>query len=151
MTLTAYTARRRLLGIAFIVLLGTAFLAGCGDDDDDHMGSGMSGNAPHGMGTTDENRAVVPGAREIPVVADSLTFAPQKIDLRAGEDVTIVLISKDLAHDFVVEDVGHIVHAGRGKTRRGGLTIDEPGKYDFWCSVDGHREGGMTGTITVTA
>jgi uncharacterized cupredoxin-like copper-binding protein len=138
---------RRLLSVALISLLGTAFLAGCGDDDHE-MGSGMSGNAPHGM--MEETRAVVPGAREIPVIADSLTFAPQKIDLRAGEDVTIVLTSKDLAHDFEVEDVGHIVHAGRGQTRRGGLKIDEPGTYDFWCTVDGHREGGMTGTITVT-
>jgi plastocyanin len=139
---------RRLLSVALVSLLGTAFLVGCSDDDHD-MGDGMSANAPHGM--MEENRAVVPGAREIPVTADALTFAPQKIDLRAGEDVTIVLTSKDLAHDLEVEDIGHIVHAGRGRTQRGGLKIDEPGTYDFWCTVDGHREGGMTGTITVTA
>ena len=46
--------------------------------------------------------------------------------------------------------VGHVVHAKAGKTAMGGLRIDEPGTYRFWCTEKGHKKAGMTGTITVT-
>jgi plastocyanin len=146
---------RRIHAAAIVCLLATTtVLAACGDSDHGNTSDGM----PHGSGLTEgmhrgsgttENRPTVPGAREIPVVADSLTFAPQKIQLRAGEDVTIALTSKDLEHDFVVEGIGHVVHAARGRTAKGGLVIDDPGVYDFWCSVRGHRGSGMVGTLTV--
>ena len=29
--------------------------------------------------------------------------------------------------------------------------IDKPGTYKFWCTITGHKAGGMVGTITVTA
>jgi uncharacterized cupredoxin-like copper-binding protein len=109
----------------------------------------MEEGGDHAMG--EQNRPVAAGARPIPVIADSLTFAPQKIDLTAGENVGIVLRSEDLEHDFYVDNVGHVVHAPKGSTAQGGLSIDEPGTYKFWCTVRGHKEGGMVGTITVTA
>ncbi len=37
-----------------------------------------------------------------------------------------------------------------GETTTARLRIDEPGKYTFFCTVPGHRDGGMEGTITVT-
>ncbi len=97
------------------------------------------------------NRAVAAGAREIPVEAGALSFTPNRLQLVAGEDVTIVLTSIDIEHDFYVSGVGHVVHAAAGKTAKGGLIIDEPGTYKFWCTVTGHKQGGMVGTITVAA
>jgi uncharacterized cupredoxin-like copper-binding protein len=97
------------------------------------------------------DRAVVADAPEVAVRAASLTFAPQRIQLRAGHDTTIVLTAADVEHDFMVAGVGHVVHASKGTTEKGGLRINRPGTYRFWCSVRGHREAGMTGTITVTA
>lgn len=103
-----------------------------------------------GSGEMERNRAVVPGAPEIPVRAGSLSFQPKRIDLRAGQPATLVLTSTDIAHDLYVKGVGHVVHAAAGKTARGGLAIDKPGTYQFWCTMRGHKQGGMTGTVTVS-
>ena len=54
-------------------------------------------------------------------------------------------------HDIALEGSG--VDA-KGKTVQGGGVSSfsvsvKPGKYTFFCSVSGHREGGMEGTLTV--
>jgi plastocyanin len=142
---------KQLIAIAGIALAGTLTLSGCGSDHDAGMGGGqvhMDGEM--GSDHMDENRAVVPGARQIRVTANALTFSPKVLQVLAGEDVTIALTSKDTAHDLFVKGVGHVVHAAKGETARGGLRVDERGTYDFWCTVDGHRAGGMRGVLTVT-
>ena len=37
---------------------------------------------------------------------------------------------------------------GKGETAE--VTVDlKAGEYEFYCPVDGHKAGGMTGTLTV--
>jgi len=66
-------------------------------------------------------------------------------------------ITIDFTND---SDVGHDVTIARGPTKLGGtkvitkskasVTVDlKPGKYAFYCSVPGHRQGGMQGTLAV--
>ena len=56
--------------------------------------------------------------------------------------------------------VGHDVTIAQGPTKIGGtkvimkakasVTVDlKPGKYVFYCSVPGHRQGGMQGTLAI--
>jgi uncharacterized cupredoxin-like copper-binding protein len=140
---------KRIVTFVLVAMISVFGLVACSSDHDSMDGDHME-SSPHGSGDS-ENQPVAPGARRIEVTADELTFAPRRIETRAGEDVAIVLTSEDIAHDFYVEKVGHIVHARAGATEEGGLSIDEPGSYRFWCTVQGHRQGGMVGTITVTA
>jgi plastocyanin len=112
-------------------------------------GMDMSGSSKRC--TKETNRRVVPGAREIAVTGDDFAFSPDAIAVKAGENVAVVLTADDIAHDFFVKGVGHVVHAKAGKTARGGLRLEKPGTYSFWCTVSGHRKAGMTGTITVTS
>ena len=102
----------------------------------------------HGSEST--NCRTVKGARVVRVTGDRFQFMPKNITVAAGEDVTIRLSSGDIAHDFYVKGIGHVVHAKAGQTARGGLRIDEPGTYKFWCTVANHKKAGMTGEITVT-
>lgn len=145
---------RRSLTLTALSVSGLLLLAACGSSGDSSSNSmGMSNNSGMHDGTNgmEPNNAVVAGAREIPVEAGALTFTPKHLQLTAGEDVTIVLTSIDVAHDFYVAGVGHVVHAGARKTAKGGLMIDKAGTYKFWCTEKGHKAGGMVGTITVAA
>lgn len=145
---------RRSIAIPVLLLTGSLLLAACGGSDNsssDSMGMSDQSGMHHGPNGADANNPVVAGAREIPVEAGALTFAPKRLQLTAGEDVTIVLTSIDIAHDLYVDGVGHVVHAAARKTAKGGLMIDEPGTYKFWCTIKGHKAGGMVGTITVAA
>ena len=145
------TSRRLVLAIAVVAVASltpsTAF-ASTADSlrrGGDGHGMDMGGGGGHG----DANAPTVKGARTIKVTAGRFRFTPKSITVVAGEDVTIVMKSTDLFHDFFVKGTGHVVGTERKKTRSGGLRIDEPGTYTFWCTVKGHRAAGMKGTIVV--
>ena len=103
----------------------------------------------HGEGHGHENATTKKGARGIKVTARSFSYKPKRITIDADEDVTIVMKSTDIFHDLKVKGEGHIVGAEAGQTKKGGLRIDEPGTYKYWCTVPGHRSAGMTGKIVV--
>lgn len=140
--------KRALGAVALATIAALAFAACGGGSDNSSMNHSMDSGMDMGSGSH-ENAAVQADASEIMVDAKSFEFNPSQITIKAGDDVTIVLDSADAEHDFVVEGQGHIVGAKAGKQAKGGLMIDQPGTYKFWCSVSTHRSAGMEGTLTV--
>jgi plastocyanin len=151
---------RRLAALTAVVLTLGLVLSGCGSDDDPAVqGSGDTSSATddgmtgdddgHMGGADDESSDVAEDARRIEVTATSFTFDPEEIRLEAGEAVAIVLTSEDIIHDFTIDELDAHVAADRGETEEGGVTADEPGRYTYYCSVAGHREAGMEGTLVV--
>jgi|SRR5207248_1892366 len=130
--------RRLPVTVAAVTLLASSVfgLAGCGG------GSSSSGGR--------KNAPVAKGARVIDVQAQSFSFTPSKIDVTAGEPVAIKLSSSDTFHDFTIQGTGYITGSDQGKSAEGGFKISKPGNYTFYCSVPGHRQAGMVGTITVS-
>ena len=83
------------------------------------------------------------------MTASSFKFDPKTVTVKAGQPVTIALKSKDIEHDFTVDDLKIHVGAGPGKLTKSTVTPDKPGRYTFYCSVPGHRSAGMVGTLEV--
>jgi uncharacterized cupredoxin-like copper-binding protein len=59
--------------------------------------------------------------------------------------------ASSVPHDIAVQgnginQVGKVVSSGGVSTVQASL---KPGKYTFYCSVPGHRQAGMVGTLTV--
>ena len=53
-------------------------------------------------------------------------------------------------HDWEVEGLANVDAGARpGQTTRLRFVIDEPGTYAFLCTVPGHAEAGMRGTLVV--
>ena len=44
----------------------------------------------------------------------------------------------------------HMAAAG-GQSATLEFTPSKPGTYEFWCTVSGHKEAGMNGTLVVQA
>jgi plastocyanin len=80
-----------------------------------------------------------------------LAFDTDALEAAAG-NVTLVLENvATIEHNVALEgdgvsEEGEVVGEGETST----VTAEvKPGEYDFYCSVPGHREGGMEGTLTV--
>jgi plastocyanin len=163
---------RRTLSLILLVVALAGLVSACGSDDDStDSGLGSSpdttaGDDGGGHGDMDDNEMddnemdhdgeghgantpVAPDARRIELSGSSYEFDPPKITVRAGEVMAIVLTTTDIEHDFTVDDLDAHVSAEAGETAEGGLRADDPGTYTYYCSVEGHREAGMEGTLTV--
>jgi plastocyanin len=82
----------------------------------------------------------------------SLAFDPSSLEAPAGE-VTIEFTNPAaIEHDVYIEQGGEDLAesdlVADGETSTASAELD-PGEYVYYCSVPGHREGGMEGTLTV--
>lgn len=132
--------------LASAVLSAALVLASCASPQEG--GAREEGAPSH---EHDEASPVADGARRVEVGSTSFEFEPSVITVTAGEDVAISLSSDDILHDFTIDEVDVHVAADRGETVDGGLRVDEPGTYTYYCTVPGHREAGMEGTLVVEA
>lgn len=126
-------------------------LAACGDDDDD---GDTSTAAEETTATEPADSGGGAGATiEISAAADgSLAFDQTDIEATAGSNTLNFDNPAALSHDVEVEsadgqEAGKTELISESSTS---TTVDlKPGEYTFYCTVPGHREGGMEGTITV--
>jgi len=150
--------RSQQAAIVLAVAAGGLFTGCGGDDDPDAAGSGpgttthpTETSTEHGDAAGGESSPVPDDARHVPVTARSFAFDPDEISVEPGEAIAIVLTSEDELHDFVIDEVDAHVSAAAGQTAVGGFQAAEPGRYAFYCSVAGHRDSGMEGTLVVEA
>jgi len=84
--------------------------------------------------------------------AGQLSYDTKQLSAKAGP-VTITMTNMSpLEHDVTVAQGSTVVGATppfRGGARTLALKL-KPGTYTFYCSVPGHRQAGMEGTLTVS-
>ncbi|MDQ3729561.1 MAG: cupredoxin domain-containing protein [Actinomycetota bacterium] len=137
---------RTKLSIALAISVLAPFgVSGCGGDDEES--SGESGATSSESSSTGGGSTIA-----ITAVADgSFAYEEESVEAEAGE-VTIEFDNPaSLGHDVNVEgpdgDVGGTDVISETTTT---AAVElEPGDYTFYCSVPGHREGGMEGDLTV--
>jgi uncharacterized cupredoxin-like copper-binding protein len=89
-------------------------------------------------------------ATAVTVTAGDLFFDPKELTIAANTDVQVTLNNGGaLAHDWAIRDQ----NIGTDLQNPGGtqtITVNLPaGSYQFYCTVPGHAEAGMVGTLTV--
>lgn len=136
------------VGAASLSLL----LAACGGGEAKPAAGGASGGAAAG------------GTQALKM--EDIKFDKTALSGAKGEKLTVNLTNAGaLEHDFTIDKIAgtaqfdgkdaktdkYAVHAvvkakGSGKVE---LTPTDAGSYEFYCTVAGHKEAGMKGTLTV--
>ena len=142
----------RMLSLTALLCSLAIVAAGCGGDDNSSSSSSSSNTS-----TTKQSSSGGGGgatAQTLKLSADpggALKFDKSSLTAKAGK-VTITLDNpSSLPHAVEIEGNGVEQSSdtiGKGQTTKVTATV-KPGKYEFYCPVDGHRAGGMEGTLTV--
>lgn len=142
---------------ALVLLLAAFALAACGGDDDTNTSEPTTQTeAESGGGSTEpEGGGGAAGGGVVEVEADpggGLEFTADELTAKAGKVKITFSNPSAIGHDADFEDAsGAIVAKTNVITESSESTTGEfePGEYTFFCSVPGHREAGMEGTLTV--
>lgn len=161
------------LAVLFALLLAALALVACGGGDDSTDGD----TSPAAGAVEDVEEGAEEAGEEVEEKADeakeeaeggtagsgmtfdveadpsgSLAYTSDEASAQAGKVTVNFTNSSPVPHDVRIED-------GGGKDVGGTEVISEssesakvdlkPGDYTFYCSVPGHRQGGMEGTLTV--
>ncbi len=132
---------RRTVLVVLPLLVAALLAAGCGGDD-------------NGSTTATEDTTATGETTSLQLAADpsgALAFDTTSLEAPAGS-VTIELTNdSSVAHNVKVEGNGVEEQSDTVSDGTTSVTVDvEPGTYEFYCAVPGHREAGMEGTLTVS-
>jgi len=139
-------------------VLGLA-LAACGGDDGEEAAPPPAEPAEPAPAEPPAESAAEPpaegGGTELQLAADpsgQLAFDKTELEAPAGTVSIVLTNDSPVPHDVSIEGNGVEVE---GEVFQGGgtrtTTADlEAGEYTFYCSVPGHEDAGMKGTLTVT-
>jgi plastocyanin len=137
--------------ISGLVVVVALALAGCGSSDKASSGGGSSGSS--GSSTSTSSSSSSGGGEKLALAADpsgGLKFDKKKLTAKAGAVTIDFTNDSSTPHAVAVEGNG-LDKDGKTVTKgKDALTVTlKKGTYTFYCPVDGHRQAGMEGTITV--
>ena len=152
--------RRRTLSKASPALLaGLLLLAGCGSSSSTTSSSASTPSTPAATPTTSTTASTpapsASAAQKLSLEANSegqLAYNTTSLSAKAGAVSIAFTNMSSIGHNVTVASAsGETV--GSTPTFQGGsktVTLNlKPGTYKFFCTVPGHRQAGMEGTLTV--
>jgi plastocyanin len=139
---------RRASAVLVVAALAVFGLAACGGDDDDGgdttAAAPATTTAPAGGGGSTVDISTPSGT--------DLAYEQKDASATAGSVTINFDNQQSLQHDVKVEDSAGTELGGTDLVSSGTATgtVDlQAGTYTFFCSVPGHREAGMEGTLNV--
>jgi uncharacterized cupredoxin-like copper-binding protein len=106
--------------------------------------------SPEAEASPEGEAAAAGGSDSVSVSAVDIAFDPKELSIAADTDVTISVTNDGmLQHDFVIEGTDFETDLLNGGDSQDIVVNLPAGEYIYYCSVAGHREAGMQGTLTV--
>lgn len=146
----------RISALSLGVVALTLGLAACGGSSSSSTTSSAAAPASSSSSSSSSASGSSGGSGAISESADpsgQLKFTKSTLTAKAGKATVDFTNSSSLPHNMTIVDSSG-KQVGATPTFAGGtksFTADlKPGKYTFYCSVPGHRQAGMQGTLTVS-
>jgi plastocyanin len=147
------------LATLLVLALASAALVACGGSDDGTTTTSTSSGSEAAGGAGAEGGKEASGGSgggsTVEFEADpegDLAYTTTEASAKAGKLTIDFNNPQSLTHDVAIEDAGGETVAQTdliGQEETSAAANLKPGTYTFSCSVPGHREAGMEGTLTV--
>jgi plastocyanin len=147
------------LATLLVLGLASAALVACGGSDDSNTTTSTSSGGEANGGAAAEGGKEAGGGEgagsTLEFEADpggELAYTTTEASAKAGKVTVDFNNPQSLTHDVAIEDSGGKTVAQTdliGQEETSTTANLKPGTYTFYCSVPGHREAGMEGTLTV--
>jgi len=149
------------LAALFALILATLALVACGGG-----GSSSTSEETSSGGAAKEETSEAEGEKEaeggsagsagaVDIEADpsgNLAFTSDTATAKAGKATINFTNESPVPHDVKIEDANGEEVGGTEVISEGSDSAEvelEPGTYTYFCSIPGHRQAGMEGTLTV--
>lgn len=143
------------VAVALALLLASFALVACGSSDDStgttptnsETQSQSGGGAEAEGGSTGTATAL-----DIQAAPSGLAYSSDSASAKSGKVTVDFTNPQPLTHDVAIEDSGGKTIGKTDLVAESSSTaiVDlKPGTYTFYCTVPGHREAGMEGTLSV--
>lgn len=140
------------------VLLASIALVACGGSSSSSSSESTAAEPPAettesgGAGGAEKEEASGGGTLKIETASSGLAFSSDTAESEAGEVTVDFNNGQSVPHDVAFEDssgktVGQTEVIAEGEDSA--VVNLKPGTYTFFCTIPGHREAGMEGTLTV--
>ena len=143
------------LAVLAVLVLASFALVACGDSDDSTSGdTTVTTNESQSEGGGKAEGGTAGGGATLDIASPSsgLAYDSDSASTKAGKVTLNYTNPQPIAHDVAVENSGGEVVGKTELVTEGSDSTEfeiKPGQYTFYCTVPGHREAGMEGTLTV--
>lgn len=90
-----------------------------------------------------------PPATRLELAATEMRFAPSRLAVASGDVPVVLRNAGQVIHDLRIQDKPtFLLETGPGNTATATWSLSK-GRYQIYCSLPGHRSGGMEGILEV--
>jgi plastocyanin len=141
--------------VALVLILAALGLAACGSSSSTTGSEATTTEQTESSNGGEAEGKSTGSASTVSFEADpngGLAYTSDKATAKAGKVTIDFTNSQPLPHDVAIEDSSGETIAQTNTVAEGSDSATanlKPGTYHFYCTVPGHREAGMEGTLTV--
>lgn len=142
-----------MLGVVILIALGGVLLLG-NTQSNNQATTPQTQNTETPTQAVSNNQSTDSGkqssVKAFAIESIGLDFTPDTIKVNLGDTVRVTYRNTTGKHDWTLDEFDaktQLLDAGQEETVE--FVADKAGSFEFYCSVPGHREAGMKGTLIV--